>query len=115
VERDDDPGDGREPVRRASVGEQNATRARLTSPPVPARSGMLMAKSATCLTCRPDSHEATEPAPASRAGGSAQREYERRKANDERRVRERHPHVGGLVLKMREEPQHLVHGRRAPR
>jgi hypothetical protein len=66
------------------------------------------AKSATCLTCRADSHEAPESAPASRAGGSAQREYERRKTNDERRVRERHPLVGGFVLKMREEPQHLV-------
>lgn len=38
------------------------------------------------------------------AGGSAQREFERRKASREARIRSRHPRVGGLVLALTEEP-----------
>jgi hypothetical protein len=40
------------------------------------------------------------------AGASAQREYERRKRNREQRTREKHPHIGGLLLALREPPQH---------
>jgi len=32
------------------------------------------------------------------AGAGARREHARRKANRERRVREKHPHLGGLML-----------------
>lgn len=80
----------------------------------------------TCLVCR---HEAPPVAPptsppvsppvapdppragrarASGAGASAQREYERRKAKDEQRVRDAHPHIGGFILKVRGEPQHVT-------
>lgn len=38
------------------------------------------------------------------AGASARREYERRRAKREARVREEHPHIGGLLLKLREAP-----------
>ena len=40
------------------------------------------------------------------AGGSSRREYERRKAKRESETRQRHPHIGGLLLKIREAPRH---------
>jgi hypothetical protein len=40
-----------------------------------------------------------------RAGGSAQREFERRKDKRESRVREKHPRLGGLILALSDEPQ----------
>jgi hypothetical protein len=40
------------------------------------------------------------------AGASAYREQERRRANRERRTRERHPLVGGALLAVREAPAH---------
>jgi hypothetical protein len=40
------------------------------------------------------------------AGASGRREYERRRANRESKVREEHPHIGGLLLKVKEQPQH---------
>lgn len=39
------------------------------------------------------------------AGGSAQREADRRRAAREATVRARHPHVGGLILALSDEPQ----------
>lgn len=42
------------------------------------------------------------------AGSSALREYERRKANREKRVREKHPLLGGAILALQGSPQHEV-------
>jgi hypothetical protein len=39
------------------------------------------------------------------AGASAQREYERRKNKREQRVRTAHPHIGGFVLAITDDPQ----------
>lgn len=39
-------------------------------------------------------------------GASVQREGERRRAKREEKTRERHPHIGGVLLKLQEEPQH---------
>lgn len=39
------------------------------------------------------------------AGASAQREYERRQAKEEQRVRTRYPRIGGLILALSDEPQ----------
>jgi hypothetical protein len=39
------------------------------------------------------------------AGGSAQREYERRKGKRESRIREAHPRIGGLILALSDDPQ----------
>jgi hypothetical protein len=39
------------------------------------------------------------------AGGSAQREYERRKDRREQRIRQAHPRLGGLILALSSEPQ----------
>ncbi len=40
------------------------------------------------------------------AGSSGRREYERRRAAREARTRERHPHIGNLLLKFQEAPEH---------
>jgi Nuclease-related domain len=40
------------------------------------------------------------------AGASARAEHARRRANRERRVREKHPRVGGLILALQDEPGH---------
>jgi hypothetical protein len=39
-------------------------------------------------------------------GASLAREYERRRTNRERRTREQHPHIGGLLLALQDAPQH---------
>jgi Nuclease-related domain len=39
-------------------------------------------------------------------GASVAREYQRRKSNREARTREAHPRIGGLLLALREPPQH---------
>jgi nuclease-like protein len=68
------------------------------------------AKTVTCLDCRRSS-VTTEGVRAPEldrgyAGASAQREYQRRKASREKRIREAHPHIGGLLLWLRDAPQH---------
>jgi hypothetical protein len=74
-------------------------------------------KTVTCVSC-PEPVEAPaeptaspavpEPRPAvepGAAGASARREYERRSAKRETRIREAHPRLGGLILALSEEPQ----------
>jgi hypothetical protein len=73
-------------------------------------------KSVRCVEC-PTAAEATEPLSALEidprsavldagvAGASAGREYERRKAKREERIRSRHPKVGGLILALSDDPQ----------
>lgn len=60
------------------------------------------AKTVTCLDC----YDA-EPAPIDRgvAGASARREYDRRRAARENRVREKHPHLGGVIVALQEPPK----------
>jgi hypothetical protein len=41
------------------------------------------------------------------AGASAMAEYERRSARREQRIRDKHPVLGGLVLALSDEPQHV--------
>lgn len=45
------------------------------------------------------------PPPAGTAGASARREFERRKARRDDRVRAAHPKIGGLILALSEDPQ----------
>jgi hypothetical protein len=78
------------------------------------------AKQAQCETHEADgrsaeaSPEAAPPAadessggiePTSGAGESARREYERRRANREKRIREKHRTLGGLILALTDDPQ----------
>lgn len=78
-------------------------------------------KTVACVSCAPvataellpamaaelTDHPAEETAPvyAGVAGASAQREFDRRKAKRETRIREAHPRIGGLILALSEEPQ----------
>lgn len=48
------------------------------------------------------------PLAAGEAGASAGREYERRAARREDRVRERYPRIGGFLLAVSDEPQHIT-------
>ncbi len=45
------------------------------------------------------------PVASNKAGASAQREYERRKAKREESVRTKHPHIGAFLLAVTDEPQ----------
>lgn len=48
---------------------------------------------------------AEEPIDAGTPGASARREFERRQGNKERRIREKHPRLGGLIHALSDEPQ----------
>ncbi|GAA3627599.1 hypothetical protein GCM10022200_07580 [Microbacterium awajiense] len=58
------------------------------------------AKTVRCVECRMPA----EPQP-DVAGGSARREYERRKSAREDRIRASHPKLGGLILALSDDPQ----------
>lgn len=58
-------------------------------------------KTVRCLDCVPI---ATAPEPGT-AGGSARREFERRRDNREQRIRTNHPKLGGLILALSDAPQ----------
>lgn len=69
-------------------------------------------KTVRCLACSPSADAAGAPsaerAPqvgSGTAGVSARREYERRRAKREERVRTRHPRLGGLILALSDDPQ----------
>jgi hypothetical protein len=73
-------------------------------------------KSVTCTACVASAMDTTvadeHPEPSSpppvesgSAGSSARREYDRRSAAREKRIRDAHPRVGGLILALTDEPQ----------
>ncbi|MBD3781998.1 MAG: NERD domain-containing protein [Micrococcales bacterium] len=49
--------------------------------------------------------QAADPVESGTAGASARREFERRRARREERIRAKHPRLGGLILAVSEEPQ----------
>ena len=57
-----------------------------------------------CERSEPRNHS-TEPIDPGTPGASARREYERRQAKREARIREKHPKLGGLILAVTDEPQ----------
>ncbi len=73
-------------------------------------------KTVRCLECATDATEAVSPDPKSSgdapfidsgvAGWSARREYERRKAKDEEKLREKWGAFGGLAVALSDERQH---------
>lgn len=68
------------------------------------------ARSVTCVPCHeavPAAAVVPDPAPeAGVAGASAQREYERRRAAREQRIRDDHPVLGDFLVWWRDPPQH---------
>jgi Nuclease-related domain len=66
-------------------------------------------RSVTCSSCTKGSRvepSGPELLDCGIAGASAGREYDRRKANREKRIRGKHPHLGGVILALGDEPQH---------
>lgn len=61
-------------------------------------------KTVSCVACTPQEFDDSA-IDAGTAGASALREFERRKANRETRIRKAHPHVGGLLLAVSDVPQ----------
>lgn len=69
------------------------------------------ARTVTCADCHavpapPEVVRTEEPLERGQAGASAVREHDRRRDGRERRTRERYPRVGGLLLALRDAPQH---------
>jgi hypothetical protein len=69
------------------------------------------ARTVTCEACHagatpPEIVPTDEPLERGQAGASAAREHELRRDRREQRTRERHPRVGGLLLALRDPPQH---------
>lgn len=64
-------------------------------------------KTVRCLDCSPTGVLGFKPEPidAGTPGGSARREYERRQAKREMRIREKHPRLGGFILAVSDDPQ----------
>ena len=69
-------------------------------------------KTVACVDCHGEQPTANEKEAGEldrgHAGASAGREHARRKASRETRVREAHPHLGGLMLWLQDAPQHEV-------
>lgn len=67
------------------------------------------ARTVTCFSCTETTSVAPpgpEPLDRGAAGASAGREYDRRKASREQKIRTKHPHLGGVILALSDEPQH---------
>lgn len=67
------------------------------------------ARTVTCLNCTETTSVAPsgpEPLDRGEAGASAGREYNRRKAFREQKIRSQHPHLGGVILALSDEPKH---------
>jgi hypothetical protein len=63
-------------------------------------------KTVRCLAhAEPDGVDIIAPIDVGTPGASARREFERRKAGRERRVRAKHPRIGGLLHALSDEPQ----------
>lgn len=60
---------------------------------------------ATLPLVTPPLEPETLPLESGTAGASAQREFDRRKNKREARIREAHPHLGGLILALSDDPQ----------
>lgn len=75
--------------------------------PGEARPSPAPARAAEVSEPEPEPTAQPEPAPIApgTAGSSARREYERRSARREARIRDAHPRLGGLILALTDEPQ----------
>ncbi len=62
-------------------------------------------KTVRCVTHDHDVPESDLEIDIGEAGSSARREFERRKAGREKRIRDKHPKLGGLILALSDEPQ----------
>lgn len=77
---------------------------RLCGNPIPASTEAIYERSTKAVRCLECPGEIAAPVEGT-AGGSARREYERRKDARERRIRENHPKLGGLILALSDDPR----------
>lgn len=83
---------------------------RLCDAELPARTEAIYersSKTVRCLDCSPAESSAGGPEPidVGTPGASARREFERRQAKREARIRKKHPKLGGFILAVSEDPQ----------
>lgn len=82
---------------------------RICGTDLPARTPAVYERSTRTVRClshdEPAVPDATAPVDVGTPGASARREFERRAAGRERRVREKHPRLGGLLHALSDEPQ----------
>jgi hypothetical protein len=78
---------------------------------LPAKTEAIYERSTKKVRClhhdqsRVDVPTADNPIQPGTPGGSARREFERREQNRERRIRQKHPRLGGLIAALSDEPQ----------
>lgn len=82
-------------------------RCRVCDIALPANSEAIYERETRTVRCLTHEQPKLEPTPVdvSTAGSSARREFERRKAPREQRIRTKHPKLGGLILALSDEPQ----------
>jgi len=88
----------------AGVGRSAAPVEVVESPPVPA-SPIVVMPEADVVAAEAVTVVMPEPVITGTAGASARREHERRAAKREARIRTAHPHLGGLIMALSDEPQ----------
>lgn len=80
---------------------------RLCNQPLPAGADAIYERGSKTVRCV-DCAAGTGDAQPSVAGGSARREFERRKESREQRIRANHPKLGGLILALSDDPQSIA-------
>lgn len=115
-------GEGSTEFRRMKLRYAGTCRVCSTAVPARAEAAYFAAdKQIECLSCfeaetdtvtpvaeatrKPADVESLAPAESGVAGASARREYERRAAKREQRIREKHPRIGGFLLAVSDDPQ----------
>ncbi|RYB95753.1 NERD domain-containing protein [Nocardioides oleivorans] len=81
---------------------------RICEAALPAKTEAVYERETKTVRCLTHDHHVPEPVAEvdiSEAGSSARREFERRKAAREQRIRDKHPRLGGLILALSDEPQ----------
>jgi hypothetical protein len=81
---------------------------RICETPLPAKTEAVYERETKTVRCLTHDQHAPEPVAEvdiGEAGRSARREFERRKAGREQRIRTKHPKLGGLILALSDDPQ----------
>ena len=81
---------------------------RICDAALPAKTEAVYERETKTVRCLSHDHHVPEPdleVDIGEAGSSARREFERRKAGREKRIRDKHPKLGGLILALSEDPQ----------
>lgn len=90
----------------AAGGGSTGSRAGATSPPDEVRApGPVTPGTASSANADMGAVVAAPPVDPGVAGASARREFERRAAKREQRIRDKHPKLGGLILALTDDPQ----------